>query len=346
MADAGSSRDATSSARNPPPGAAGNAAVNAAVNAGDVSALDRLVERALTADKSSRYAFAASLWKRAAAAATALHGGASLVAAKCTLDQADSLCCQASAEASSREIRAALEAEACALTSSVLRLVSKRMDANTLLPGRCTKEEVEFFMRLKLVKLAANNFPPLSARGLQLTGFGVGYAVACFAAVQVLLQFVDGPRPPPADLAFVLRVADMVRPARLAALGKLPDDAFVCRCCQPHAACTRLLYRRKKCACFFAHAYRRQSLTACACHRLVMHRFADTCVTMFCRPDDPFIDALRERWMAPALVAMRAEGTTRSTGRCTGRNTSPHAAQRVRRRRLPQGRVLRKSEGY
>ena len=39
----------------------------------------------------------------------------------------------------------------------------------------------------------------------------------------------------------------------------------------------------------------------------VMCRFAHLGVQLLRQPADPFIDALRERWMAPALVAMRAE---------------------------------------
>ena len=149
MADASSPRDATS--------------------AGDEAALNRLMERAVAADVSARYAFAASLWKRAAAAATVLHGGDTLVTAKCTLEQAGSFCSQASAEAS-LQTAAALIAEAWTLTSSVLPLLSTRMDNNTLLPGRCTKEEVDFFKRFT----RARRENVLSARDLQLVGFSVG----------------------------------------------------------------------------------------------------------------------------------------------------------------------------
>ena len=185
---------------------------------------------------SSRYAFEVSLWKRAAAAAAALHGEDTLVSVFCALEQAASLCNQAGAEASPVD-SAALRAESWALTSGVLPLVSTRMDNNTLLPGRCTKEEVEFFKRFTLVKLAANLAPPLPARGMQLNGFGVGYAVLLSAACRVLCQFGLGPRPPPAALAFVLRTMDIVRPARRAC--KLLNDSFFYRCCQLRAACER-----------------------------------------------------------------------------------------------------------
>ena len=167
------------------------------------------MERALAASSSGRAAFAASLWKRAAAAATALHGRAALAAAYCTLKQTSSLCSQASLEASPLEKRA-LDEEAFELASSVLPLVSTRMDDNMLLPGRCTTEEVEFFKRYTMAKRRFSNTPPLSDRGLQLNGFGVGYAVGLYAAGRVLFQFLSNVRPPPPALAFVLRAVDMV----------------------------------------------------------------------------------------------------------------------------------------
>lgn len=136
-------RNASSGVHNPPPGDALRRSQFTGT-AGDEAALDKLVERAWAADQSTQYAFAASLWKRAVAAATALHGGETLVTARYTLEQAASLCAQAGAEVSRIE-QAALVAEAWALVSSVLPLLSKRMDDNTLFPGRCTKKEVEFY---------------------------------------------------------------------------------------------------------------------------------------------------------------------------------------------------------
>ena len=294
MADAGSSRDASSGAHS-----SGAAA--------DEAALDRLVERALTAEKSTRHAFAASLWKRAAAAATALHGGESLAAVRCTLEQAASLCTQYGLKASNGSCidTKALFPESWALVSSVLPLLSARMDDNTLLPGRCTKEEVEFFKRYTMAKRASNNYPPLSARELQLTGFGVGYATL-IAAYQVLVHFKCEPRPPLAALEFVLRAVDMVRPARHAKLLKAAkfdftnkfllfvDAASFAQLASDHFG------RGTSVRVFLSHF-------AFISSNSFMCRFADSCVKIIGRPSDPFIDALRERWMAPALMAMRAE---------------------------------------
>lgn len=200
-------------------------------DAGGEAALDRLVERALTADKSGRAAFAVSLWKRAAADATALHGGDTLVAARC------------SAHRWSRRLPSmarrgrllppvesiALCAEAWALTSSILPLLSKMMDDNTLLPGHCKKVDVEFYKRLALTQKAVINAPPTSARDLQLIGFGVAYDLTMFAAYGVLCQVMWMPRPPPAALAFVLRALDMVRIAHFSFF--IFVCAFFCTSC-------------------------------------------------------------------------------------------------------------------
>ena len=168
------------------------------------------VERALAAHQSGRYSFAAALWGRAVAAATEMYGD-NLISVRCILEQVDCLFAQ-SATTTSDE-KAVLCAESWALTSSVLPLLSTRMDANTLLPGRCTKTEVEFHKRLELVKQRVLNAPPLSARGLQLVGFGVGYGAAMLAACHALCRCVDDPRPPDASelMAFVLCAVDMVR---------------------------------------------------------------------------------------------------------------------------------------
>ena len=176
------------------------------------AALDKLVERALAAVKSGRYSFAASLWGRAVAAATEFYGD-SLVAVKCKLEQTDCLTGQAYATLNAVE-KAAVEAESWALVSSVLPLLSARMNDNTLLPaGRCTKMEVEFQNRFMLVKCQVDNKPALSARDLQLVGFGVGYDAAMSAARHALFRRVSPSRPHEASelMTFVLRAVDMVR---------------------------------------------------------------------------------------------------------------------------------------
>lgn len=174
----------------------------------DETALDELVERALAAHTSGRSVFAASLWRRAAVTASDVHGN-TLMAAVCK--QATCLVEQAFAFTLPDEA-AALDVESWVLVSSVLPLLSTRMDDNTLLPGRCTKTEVEFNKRV-LVKYQIHDAAPPSARDLQLEGFGVGYGAVMIAARHVLGQFLDPPQPPNASeiMAFVLRAVDMVR---------------------------------------------------------------------------------------------------------------------------------------
>ena len=172
MASAGSSSDAGApdGGRTATAGASGRDLV-------DEAALHKLAELALAADNSGRFAFAAALWGHAVAAATETHGD-NLVAVRCTLEQATCLISQTSATTSPDERRLYHE-ESWALTSSVLPLLSTRMDANTLLPGRCTKAEVEFQKRLVLVKGQIKDAPPFSAHDSQLLGFGVGYDACC-----------------------------------------------------------------------------------------------------------------------------------------------------------------------
>ena len=176
----------------------------------DETALDKLVERALAAHKSGRFAFAAALWGRAVAAATQIIPN-TLAVMKCKLEHADSLSAQASATNSLAE-KAALREESWALSFSVLPLLSSRMDANTLLPGRCTQTEVEFQKRFEVVKRQVLDEHPWSARDLQLLGFGVGYGAAMLAARHALSRCFRLSRPEASEVrAFVLRVVDMAR---------------------------------------------------------------------------------------------------------------------------------------
>ena len=106
---AGSSRDTTA-----PPPVAGDAPV-------DTAQLDRLVEKALTADKNCRYTLAASFYRRA------LPPEETFVSTFLTLQRASSLRCQLHLEGVTPDERAALDAEAWALASSCLPLIVRRM---------------------------------------------------------------------------------------------------------------------------------------------------------------------------------------------------------------------------
>ena len=238
--DAG--RAATAGASAALAAAAGGASFSAPV---DEAALDKLMERALAAHKSGRASFAAALWGRAVAAATEMYGE-TLAVVKCTLMQAS--CVAAQASASTSDEFAALEAESWELASSVLPLLSTRMDANTLLPGRCTKAEVEFHKRFELVKSRVDASPPWSARDLQLVSFGVGYKAAMVAATHALCRSLTQPRPhdAPRLMAFVLRAVDMVRALTHSWKRQRVHDASLRRCFLLHAVLGRSHFLKKR----------------------------------------------------------------------------------------------------
>ena len=106
-----------------------------------------------------------------------------------TLQRAVSLRCQSQLEGVTQEEKAALCAEAWALASSCLPLIVRRMDDNTMLPGRGTAVELAFFKRYKATKHATFNWPPPSTRDMQLAGLSLGYATAVLAA-NVLLSLL------------------------------------------------------------------------------------------------------------------------------------------------------------
>ena len=211
---AGSSREASG----PPPVAVG-APSGATV---DASHLDRLVEKALTAAKSGRYALAAAFFRRAADEALHLHGE-TFVHTFLTLQRSNKLSLQSHLEGVSQEERAALKAEAWALASGCLPLIVRRMDANTMLPGRGTAVELAFFKRYETTRHATYDKPPVSSRGLQLRGLSLGYATAVYGA-HLLLGMLPSRHDSEAQ-AFILRVVDCMLPATRSLTGiSLPSE--------------------------------------------------------------------------------------------------------------------------
>ena len=204
---AGSSRDTTV----PPPLAVG-APSNAASAPVDTTQLDTLVEKALTAGKSCRHALEAGFYRRAAGEALRLHGD-TFVCTYLTLRRALALRCQAQLEGVTQDEKAALRAEAWGLASGCLPLLVRRMDANTMLPGRGTAVELAFFKRFThtAANVALLNRPPSSTRELQLVGLSFGYATAVLAA-DMLLGLLCVRRDSEAQ-AFVLRVVECMLPA-------------------------------------------------------------------------------------------------------------------------------------
>ena len=100
-----------------------------------------------------------------------------------------------------------------ALPTGCLPMIIRRMDANTMMPGRVgrgTAVELAFFKFFWATKTATIACPPLSPRNLQLTGLSMGYATAVSAANLLLWLLI---------LATTLwqrgglRVVDWMRPA-------------------------------------------------------------------------------------------------------------------------------------
>ena len=188
--------------------------------------MDRLVEKALTAEKSGRYALEAAFFRHAADEALRLHGD-TFVCTHLTLWRASSLVSQSCLEGVTPAERAALHNEACALVSSCLPLIVRRMDANTMLPGRGTVVETSFFKRFETTRRATFDLSPLSTRSLQLTGLSLGYASAVDAA-DLLLWLLPSRNNVEAQ-AFVLRVVDYMLPAaRSLPEITLPAEMFFC----------------------------------------------------------------------------------------------------------------------
>ena len=111
----------------------------------------------------------------------------------------------------SHPTKVALRAESAALVFSCLPLLVRRMDANTMLPGRGMPLEVAFFKRYTATKHAVQDMSPWPPRGLQLAGLSLGYATDVDAA-DSLLGLLFSRRDAEAE-AFVLRVVDCMLPA-------------------------------------------------------------------------------------------------------------------------------------
>ena len=195
----------TSRDKGAPPPVASGAPANAAGAPVDTEHLDRLVEMALTAGKSGRHVLAATFYRHAADEALRLDGE-TFVCTYLTLQRSNQLCMQSHLEGVLKEERTALRDEAWTLVSSCLPLVVRRMDANTMLPGRGTAAELAFGKRFEATKNATFDAPTMPACGLQLAGLSLGYATAVYAA-NLLFSFLVYRHDVEAQ-AFVVRVVD------------------------------------------------------------------------------------------------------------------------------------------
>ena len=220
---ASSSSGASREASAPPP-VAGGAPRNATGAPTDTTHLDKLCEKALTADSSGRYALAAAFYRYTAEEALRLHGE-TFVCTFLTLERAGSLAFQSQLEGVTEDEKATLRAEAWALASSCMPLLVRRMDDNTMLPGRGTAVELAFFKRFTATRDTTLGVPSLSARNLQLVGLSLGYVIALSAAT--LLLHMLGVRRDGDAQSFVLRVVDWMLPAARAWQNTLLKMIFI-----------------------------------------------------------------------------------------------------------------------
>ena len=202
---AGLSRDASAL-----PPVAGGAPCNAAGAQVDTTHLDRLVEKALTSTKCGRYVLADGFYRSAVDETTRLHDD-TFVCTFLIVKRAALLRCQAQLEGVPPDEQSPLNDDAWALVSSCLPLIVRRMDDNTILPGRGSAVELAFFKRFSAMKQATHDALPLSTRQLQLVGLCLRYATAASAA-DLLLGLLCLRHDSEAE-AFVLRVVDTMLPA-------------------------------------------------------------------------------------------------------------------------------------
>ena len=141
----------------------------------------------------------------------------SFVCTYLTLERASSLHEQSKLEGVTAAERTALLDEAWALLSSSLPLLVRRMDDNTMLPGRGTAVELTFYKWYRQVKRVVNGVTPHPARTLRLSGLSLGYATTAFAACLMLNCASQSPGLSANELqnaqAFVLRAVDSMQPA-------------------------------------------------------------------------------------------------------------------------------------
>ena len=332
---AGSSRDAGA----PPPFTVATPS-NAVPSNGapvDTAQLDRLCEKALAATNSRRPALAAGFFRRAVDEALRPHGD-TFVRTFLTLQRAVSLCCQAQLDGVTQDEETALLAEAWELASSCLPLIVRRMDDNTMLPERGTAAELAFYKRFLVTRNATFDAPPWSTRDLQLVGLSMGYVTSVLAA-DVLIGMLCLRHSSEAE-AFVLRVVDSMLTATrsLAGVTLAQETYFASKIHQalsgaiPTFDATFVASLRTKWTAAEMVQMRRERHLLDASEKIQtsievdktrwrtdveQHGLRHCALPSFYKREV----CVRQSGVAPCGTALR------STGRCTGRSTSPSAAQ-------------------
>lgn len=152
----------------------------------DKAALCALVRKAVAAWRYDQFASAASRWSRAAALALQLRGGATFVSAYLDLQFTTALGHMCEARDLPCADRAVLRAERWTTLDKVLSFVESRMDADTLVPGRCTKDEEFFYSLYEEIKHEVFGYDMMPADCFQFVGCVIGYVTMVLAARQAL----------------------------------------------------------------------------------------------------------------------------------------------------------------
>ena len=173
------------------------------------------IRLAVDSDAKQRFHLAALHWRRVAMLSSSSYEETSLVAAFAKLKQAVSLRAQAALRGVDAEDASARRADAQALTLGVLPLLSRRLDSQTLLPGRCTAEERACYVVYMEEVLHHANMVIYTTQ-MRLFGLGVGYAAACHAATNLLRCCEEATLSPSDEKtahAFILRLLYCMLPA-------------------------------------------------------------------------------------------------------------------------------------
>ena len=223
---ASSSQRGAALERNVPPPPVGD--VNAAREPpapDQLAALNKLLEKLVTAGMLGRHARLLELAGRAAAVAEALYTEDSLIVASLRATEANALWNMSCATGSKAE-EAALERRAWALLPTLRDLLMRRVAANTLLPGTVRQEENVHGAFLVAATCRAANQPVQSNTLLQGAGQLMGYRFLIEVAVMTLTLLASRrwPRAQEASAqAFVLDALDLI-PRTAGVLARIADE--------------------------------------------------------------------------------------------------------------------------
>ena len=151
----------------------------------------KLVDKKVIASALCRYARSVELSASAAVQAEALFGGDdSLVIVNLRVGESQSLTSLA-VEASGAEQEMFVR-RAWILLVSVLPLLLRRVEVNTLLPGTVREEELDYYAHVQAAAMKAQNVPVPSPAVLRVAASTMGY-VTLLSAMHRSLDLLRGP---------------------------------------------------------------------------------------------------------------------------------------------------------